>query len=92
MPGQLNCRAGGRALNKENRVCVMYTWEISGDGGRRKVVIPPHILLRLYRAGLIRNRHGLFVLSEPVLPNREESKDRGIKDATVKEKEKDKGF
>lgn len=68
MPGQLNCRAGGRALNKENRVCVMYTWEISGDGGRRKVVIPPHILLRLYRAGLIRNRHGLFVLSEPVLP------------------------
>lgn len=41
-------------------------YEISGDGERRKVVPPPPS--PIYRAGLIRNRHGLFVLSEPSLP------------------------
>lgn len=57
----------------------MYTWKISGYVGRRKVVTPtPHMLLRLctdsqlYNAGLIKNRHDLFVLSEhvqtPALP------------------------
>ena len=41
-------------------------YEISGDGERRKMVPPPPS--PIYRAGLIRNRHGLFVLSEPALP------------------------
>lgn len=61
-------------MNKENTACVMYARRLSGDGGKRNVATPLLIYssdcvrTAICRAGLIKNRPGLFVLAEPVLP------------------------
>lgn len=74
MSGQSSCRAGDPVVNKENTACVMYARRLSGDGGKRNVATPlliyssDCIRTAICRAGLIKNRPGLFVLAEPVLP------------------------
>lgn len=51
----------------------MYARQLSGDGGKRNVATPLLIYssdcvrTAICRAGLIKNRPGLFVLAEPVL-------------------------